>query len=69
MFLVICKELTINDELAFDYCQRLIDYKYVDELHELTIGKYIRWIRKPTEYHNVTPTISPGGIINEIIFI
>jgi hypothetical protein len=74
---ILIKELLIPQEAAFDYCQRLVDYKYIDELHELTIGKFIRWIRKPmlssyTKYckptYEILPNISVGGIINEIVF-
>lgn len=58
----IYKSLTMNNisnDLIYKFCDKLKDYKYVDELYELKKGKYVRWIRG----NNLTN----GGIVTDII--
>jgi hypothetical protein len=65
VFNTIKTELDVPHDVAFSLSQKLTEYDYIDELHELTIGKYIRWIRKQT---GIIPIIAHGGIVHEIIF-
>ena len=51
--------------LNHDTMNRLIGYRYVDELHELHKGKHIRWIRKAT----AIPSLTNGGIVTDIKFL
>lgn len=66
MFRNLIDELNIPENIAFTIAEKLSEYRYIEELHELTIGKYIRWIRKQTG--DVYPTIASGGIVNDILF-
>jgi hypothetical protein len=43
---------------------KLMGYRYVDEIHELHKGKHIRWIRKSEK-----PTLTNGGIVTDIKFL
>lgn len=38
------RQLRFNQELIDDYAHKLRDYRYVDDLHGLSHGAYIRWI-------------------------
>ena len=40
------KSINLNQEQIEDYCMKLMDYQYIDEIHELTLGKYVRWMRR-----------------------
>lgn len=47
-----------------ELCNKLIGYRYVDELHELHKGKHVRWIRLLVE-----PKLTNGGIVTDIKFL
>jgi uncharacterized membrane-anchored protein YjiN (DUF445 family) len=57
------KSINLTQEQIENYCVRLIDYQYMDEIHELVLGKYIRWIRRADKTHKM----SIGGIITDIM--
>ena len=57
------KSINLTHDQIEDYCVRLLDYQYMDEIHELTLGKYIRWIRRA----DTTPKLSIGGVITDIM--
>jgi len=44
MNLQIIQELHLSKQETIDICNKLKHYKYVDEIHELKYGTYIRWI-------------------------
>jgi len=56
------KELNIGAEKTQDLCNKLIGYRYVDEIHELQKGKHVRWIRESTD------KLTNGGIVVDIKF-
>lgn len=58
-------ELNLPSELAKKICDKLIGYRYVDEIHELHKGKHVRWIR--TGQKDIT--LTNGGIITDIKFL
>jgi hypothetical protein len=58
------KELGYNTEKTGDICNKLIGYRFVDELHELHKGKHIRWIRLGSN-----GTLTNGGIVVNIKFL
>ena len=58
------KSINLDQDLIEDYCLRLMDYQYIDEIHELTLGKYVRWIRRDTK---TVPKLCIGGIITDIL--
>jgi hypothetical protein len=55
----ILRGLSLN-KTVFD---KLIGYRFVDEIHELHKGKHVRWIRKNSA------TLTNGGIVMEIKFM
>jgi hypothetical protein len=57
------KTRAIGRELLEEYCKKLIGYRYVDELHLLHKGKYVRWIRFDSPL-----TMSVGGVVVDIKF-
>lgn len=57
----ILKKLIKNNETYIDYINKLKDYKYVDEIDEIHIGRYIRWINK---YNKLTK----GAFIADIYY-
>jgi len=57
------KELNISAKTQFDYCQKLVGYRKVDDIYELHKGKHIRWIRENSK------TLTNGGIVMNIKFL
>jgi NDP-sugar pyrophosphorylase family protein len=57
------EELNISAKIRFDYCQKLVGYRIVDDIHELHKGKHIRWIRENSI------TLTNGGIVMNIKFL
>jgi hypothetical protein len=47
------------------FIEKLDGYRYVDEIHELFRGKYIRWIR----IKNKTPSLTNGAMVMDIKFM
>ena len=56
-------ELDISNEEKQTICNKLIGYRYVDEIHEIHKGKHVRWIR------NATQKLTNGGIVMDIKFL
>lgn len=46
-----------------EYCRKLVKYCWVEELHEIKIGKYIRWIRR-----DHPEKLTMGGILTDVRF-
>lgn len=55
--------LNINIEEKKKICDKLIGYRFVENLNELHKGKHVRWIRKSTN------KLTNGGIIVDIKFL
>ena len=51
--------IDLSYELTCKYCNRLQEYKYIDELCQLQKGKYIRWTRDTS--------LTNGGVLIDII--
>ena len=60
-------ELSNTPEQKLDFCQKLIGYRYVDEINELHKGKHVRWIR--TNSQTPLTKLTNGGIITDIKFL
>lgn len=63
--------LDLPPETIADYCHRLERYRYIDEVHQLTVGRYIRWIRRTPAIYNdeVTPLyLHRGATVNNVTF-
>lgn len=66
--------LGLPEDMVRDYGQRLADYRYVDEIHQLYCGRYLRWIRKKKpegsepDPEPKPPKLDMGGILSDIRF-
>ena len=58
-------ELQMSIERKQEFCQKLIGYRYVDEINELRKGKHVRWIRM----NQLPSTLTNGGIITDVKFL
>ena len=58
------QSIPLPPDLIPDYCERLLDYQYIEEVHELVIGKYIRWIRIEND---PLYKLNIGGMITDIL--
>jgi hypothetical protein len=56
------REHTISQ--TAQYCNKLADYRYIEEICHLHKGKNVRWIRKTGE-----KTLTNGGIVVDIKFL
>jgi len=59
----IIQELDLSKEVEKDYLNKLKDYRYIDEMNELKIGSFVRWIpiTDPDEIH-----LTKGGIVCDL---
>ena len=53
--------LNIHPQIIENHCERLSGYRFVDELHLLHRGKYIRWIR-----HDTPEKLMKGAVVVDI---
>jgi hypothetical protein len=53
----------INKNKIKDFCDKLIGYRCVDEIHELFKGRHVRWIRRDSDI------LTTGGIVVDIKFL
>jgi len=56
-------ELNLSEEKMREFCNKLIGYRYVDEIHEIHKGKHIRWLKYNTD------RLTNGGIVVDIKFM
>ena len=61
----ILNELPTNKTTKNALKKKLKEYRYIDELQELHIGAYIRWIKFDT---NDTISITNGAILTDVLF-
>jgi len=63
MKLEILKELQLPKEELITYMKKLNEYMYVDEMIDLRIGGFIRWIplKDPDEIY-----LTPGAILSDV---
>ena len=55
------KEQNINNEILEKYCNSLLQYRYIDQIHQIHKGKHIRWIRNQK--------LTNGGIVVDVKFL
>jgi hypothetical protein len=58
-------ELDLSLDETKIICNRLIGYRYIDEIRDLHKGKHIRWLRIKSK----TPSLTNGGILVNIKFL
>lgn len=64
------KSLQLDTDTLQDYCQRLVEYRLIDSIDQLSCGKYIRWIRfTPHEDSEKNDTLANGGMLSDIKFL
>jgi hypothetical protein len=69
------QKLRLSQETKLEYCQKLIGYRLVDDVHELHVGKHVRWIRESSKEKALTNGLAPaqvltnGGIVTTIKFL
>jgi NDP-sugar pyrophosphorylase family protein len=56
-------ELGVPKEELSKYCQKLIEYRYVDQIYQLHRGKHVRWIRTRDS------VMTNGGIVVDVKFL
>jgi hypothetical protein len=54
-----------SKEKTRELCQKLADYRYVDEIYELHKGKHVRWITPGNNNNKLTN----GGIVVDVKFL
>jgi hypothetical protein len=59
-------DLPISIDEAKQICEKLTEYRLIDEIFKLHRGKFIRWIRY--ENANKPPTLTRGGLVVDIKF-
>ena len=57
--------IPINNKIKKEYVQKLKKYRYIDELDELKIGSYLRWIAINDNATDLLK-LNKGAIISEI---
>jgi hypothetical protein len=57
------KRLQVDRQTTIEHCKKLVGYCFVDELHLLQKGKYVRWIR-----HDEPDKLMRGGVIIDVQF-
>jgi len=64
------KTVSTSKDLIADYCSKLVEYRFIDQIFQLQKGKHIRWIRKQSQVskHFITPILTNGGIVMDIKF-
>jgi hypothetical protein len=46
------------------FCEKLADYRFIDQIRDLHKGKHVRWVRLGSE-----PKLTNGGIVVDIKFL
>lgn len=60
-------KINVNEEQKQEWITKLNEYRYINNLHELIVGKFVRWIEK-TPKDNNAQTLKNGGILSSIKF-
>ena len=62
--------LNLSNEQCKSICEKLVSYRFVDQIYQLHKGKHIRWIRiQSTSNSTAKPLqLTNGGIVIEISF-
>jgi hypothetical protein len=60
--------LNLKQEQVEIFCQKLVYYRFVDQIYQLHKGKHIRWIRISNISTPPVWTLTNGGIVVDIKF-
>lgn len=59
----ITSDISGRPSLLYDLCNKLVGYRFVDEVYQLHKGKQVRWFRL-----GASDTLSRGGIVVDVKF-
>jgi len=59
-------QINLSNEHVQKYCEKLAEFRCVDEVYELHKGKYVRWINIEDD---VNLKLHPGGFVFDIKFL
>lgn len=62
---IVLNELSLDEEDREMLLEKLKDYRYVDEIHDIKNGAYMRWINV-SDPENIS--VSNGGFFCEVVF-
>ena len=62
---MVLNELSLDEEDREMLLEKLKDYRYVDEIHDIKNGAYMRWINI-SDPENIS--VSNGGFFCEVVF-
>ena len=63
---LIIQELPVTIKFKNELKKKLKNYRYIDEIDELHIGTYIRWIKIKDTYTDLK--LTNGGILLDVLF-
>jgi hypothetical protein len=65
------QNLQLSKQTKLEYCQKLVGYRLVDDIHELHVGKHVRWIREQVLTNGLAQAqvLTNGGIVTTIKFL
>lgn len=63
---LIIQELPVTIKFKNELKKKLKNYRYIDEIDELHIGTYIRWIKIKNTYTDLK--LTNGGILLDVLF-
>ena len=61
-----------NEYIRTNFCEKLKEYRLVDQIYQLHKGKYVRWIRIPLDdvsKPKCIPKLTAGGVVMDIKFL
>lgn len=64
----VLSELDLAHDTLQAYCRKLVDYEYTEDVDDLVLGKYVRWIRIPTSDLDADPKLVTGGKLMSVRF-
>jgi len=78
------KDINLSEDSIVEYCEKLKEYRAIDQIYQLHKGKHVRWIRIPSRLLNSRvesnkpnvllngemprPILTNGGIVVDIKF-
>lgn len=65
--ITIFQESNLSNDDITQLCKKLVEYRYIDQIHMLHKGKHIRWLRVPDI--NNPPKLTNGGIVMDVKFL
>ena len=63
------QNLQLSQKTKLEYFQKLLGYRLVDDVHELHVGKHVRWIREQVLTNGQAKVLTNGGIVTTIKFL